>query len=168
MRLLGAILAGGHSSRFGSDKASALIGGTPMLDVVAARLQPQCDGLVVVGRTWSGLTSTSDLPKSGIGPLGGLAGAMVYAHTHGFDEVLVCPCDMPDIPADLAAQLAPGPAYIEDHWGWSRWPAALAPDLENWLRCDKNRRIRDWLHKQHARPVRVGHAVRNINRPEDI
>ncbi len=165
---MGAILAGGNSRRFGGDKAHALIDGQPMLDVVAARLRSQCDGLVVIGRTWPGLASASDLPEPGLGPLGGLAGALAYALDHGFDEVLACPCDMPDLPDNLAALLAPAPAYIEDHWGWSRWPAALAPDLAHWLARGESRRIRDWLHKQHARPVRVGHAVRNINRPEDL
>jgi molybdopterin-guanine dinucleotide biosynthesis protein A len=61
MTLLGAIFAGGASRRFGSDKALADIGGVALLERVAARLRPQCDALVVVGREWPGLESVADL-----------------------------------------------------------------------------------------------------------
>ena len=64
MRVLGAILAGGRSSRFGSDKALALIDERPMLDHVSERLAVQCDGLVVIGRDWPGLRSVN-LIKTG-------------------------------------------------------------------------------------------------------
>lgn len=168
MKLLGAIIAGGQSRRFGSDKAQALINGRAMLDIVADRLRTQCDGLVVIGRDWPGLPSAPDVPAPGLGPLGGISGALAYAQANGFDEVLICPCDMPDVPGDLASLLSPAPAYIEEHWSWSRWPATLAETLKSWLENGESLRLRDWQEKQDARPVRIGHAVRNINEPKDI
>ena len=45
MKLLGAILAGGRSSRFGSDKAFALLNGKPLIDHVIAALAAQTDAV---------------------------------------------------------------------------------------------------------------------------
>jgi molybdopterin-guanine dinucleotide biosynthesis protein A len=46
--MAGVILAGGKSSRFGSDKASALLLGKPLLQWVADALDQVCERLVVV------------------------------------------------------------------------------------------------------------------------
>src|SRR3546814_5020197 len=69
---LGAVLAGGRSSRFGSDKALAMLGGRTLLDHAQAALRPHCDALIVVGRG-EGL---ADWPQPDMGPLGGVAGAL--------------------------------------------------------------------------------------------
>lgn len=80
MRLLGAILAGGAATRFGSDKGSgALIGGRALIDHVADALRPQVATLVVCGRHWPGLEGLADRPASGLGPLGGLCAALAHA-----------------------------------------------------------------------------------------
>ena len=52
MRILGAIIAGGTSSRFGSDKAAAVLHGRALLDHVVASMKCHVDTLVVVGRAW--------------------------------------------------------------------------------------------------------------------
>jgi len=48
--ILGAVLAGGQSSRFGSDKALAALGGRTLLERAVASLETHCDGVIVVGR----------------------------------------------------------------------------------------------------------------------
>ncbi len=82
-RVLGAILGGGRSSRFGSDKALATLDGRALIDRVAAALAPQVDALIVVGRDHPGLTAVADRPAPDLGPLGGIAGALHYAAAHG-------------------------------------------------------------------------------------
>lgn len=52
MRLLGAILAGGRSRRFGTDKAVAQWNGAPLLAHCVAALSPQVDHVVLCGREW--------------------------------------------------------------------------------------------------------------------
>ena len=39
------------------------------------------------------------------GPLAGLAAALMFANQGGFERVLTLPCDMPDLPDDLARRL---------------------------------------------------------------
>ena len=47
MRRLGAIIAGGKATRFGSDKAAASLNGTALIEHVADGLRDQVDKLIV-------------------------------------------------------------------------------------------------------------------------
>jgi len=60
-RVLGAVLAGGQSSRFGSNKAAATLDGRDLLHHAADRLRPHVDSIVVVGERMGGLP---DLPRA--------------------------------------------------------------------------------------------------------
>jgi molybdenum cofactor guanylyltransferase len=168
MRLLGAIVAGGQSRRFGSDKAEAMLDGKALLDHVADALRPQVDALVVAGRDWLGLESVTDLPEAGLGPLGGLCGALSHARDHGFDAVLSSGCDLIGIPADLAEILEDGPAVINDQPLLGFWPIALAEPLLLWLQEPKNRSVYRFADHIGARQVVLDAPIRNANRPEDL
>lgn len=167
MRLLGAVLAGGGSTRFGSDKALALMrDGRTLMDHAMAALSPHVAQLVICGRA-GGLP---DRPRPNMGPLGGLNAALHHAATHGFAGVLTTGCDMPFYPAPLPAiLLGDGPALLEGQplIGW--WPATLAPALDTHLAEENSRSIRGWMERVRARTVAVpGLALPNINRPEDL
>src|SRR3546814_20571783 len=75
MRLLGAVLAGGRSSRFGSDKALAMLDGRTLLDHAAAALGAHVETVVICGRHVPGMTGLADRPAADMGPLGGLNAA---------------------------------------------------------------------------------------------
>jgi molybdenum cofactor guanylyltransferase len=167
VRRLGAILGGGQSRRFGSDKAKALHGGKAMLDAVADSLRPQVDALVVVGRDWPGLARVDDLPTPGMGPLGGLAGALYHAKSHGFDAVLTCGCDVIDVPTNLVDLLGASPAIIADLPVLGLWPVQVLPLLLTWLDDPAHRSVYRFAdHCGAAR--RPGLGLSNINRPEDL
>src|SRR5687767_11558795 len=97
-RILGAVIAGGESRRFGSDKALAVLHGRTLLDHVLAAICTECAAVVICGRKVDDLTCLRDRPRSGMGPLGGLAAALDYAEGHGFDGVLTSACDTPLFP----------------------------------------------------------------------
>ena len=112
---LGAVLAGGAASRFGSDKALAKYRGAPMIDHAAALLRDFADEVVIVGGERDGYPALPDLPAPGLGPLGGVCGALAHAKRHGFDTVLTIPCDTPDLPREALAALlaARAPGFLE-------------------------------------------------------
>jgi molybdenum cofactor guanylyltransferase len=168
MRLLGAILAGGQSRRFGSDKAKALVAGKPLLDHVADALRPQCAELVVAGRDWPGIISIADLPESGLGPLGGLAGALDHAQRTGFDAVLSSGCDVLGLPADLAELLGNGPVILDDLPIVGLWPAGLAGELIAWLGDPANRSVYRFADQIGARRVPMPKGLINANRLADL
>ena len=164
--ILGAVLAGGRSRRFGSDKAMALLNGRTLLDHAMAALAPHVATVVICGRD-GGL---ADRPRADLGPLGGLNAALHHAAAQGFAGVLTTGCDMPVYPAELpAALIGPGAAVLEGQQllGW--WPAGLAPELETHLAEENDRSIRGWLARVDARVVQMpGLVLPNINRPEDL
>lgn len=167
MRVLGAILAGGAASRFGSDKAAALFEGRALIDHVVAALTPQVESLVVVGRDWSGMARVDDLPVVGLGPLGGLAGALSRARRHGYDAVLVAPCDIIGLPVDLLDRLSPGPAVANGQRSVGLWPTSLATALIARLDSGDSRALHDWVTATEAREVDCG-GLRNINSVADL
>jgi molybdopterin-guanine dinucleotide biosynthesis protein A len=166
--VLGAILAGGRSSRFGSDKALAEIDGRPMLAHVAEALSGQCEAVAVAGRSWPGLIATGDRPGPGLGPLGGLAGALTYGRDHGFDAVLSSSCDLPALPADLLDLLGAPDAVLQRQPTIGLWSTAHADRLVEYLESGQSRSIRAWADAIAASTVAWGDGLANINTPEDL
>jgi len=168
MKVLGVILGGGRARRFGSDKALAEIDGRPMLDHVADRLRPQCETLMVAGRDWPGLDRIEDLPASGLGPLGGLAGALAFALRGGFDAVVTAGCDLPDLPRDLRVRLGRPNALLRGQPTIGLWESKLAEPLARWLESTTDRSIRAWAIAADARWVAVEGEIANVNTPADL
>ncbi len=123
MRLLGAVLAGGRSRRFGSPKALARLHGRPLWQVARGRLAAVCDRVVVVANDSRVAKAVEDAgdsraPGAGervgvvadrhphLGPLAGIQAALGVAAADGMDAVLVLAVDMPWVPRDALARLA--------------------------------------------------------------
>jgi molybdopterin-guanine dinucleotide biosynthesis protein A len=166
--VLGAVLAGGRSTRFGSDKAGALHRGKPLIDHAIKALAGQCDAVVVVGRDCPGATSLSDWPEPGCGPLGGLAGALDHTARNGFDLVLTCGVDSIGLPPDLLSSLSPAPAYAASQPVLGLWPAAAAGRLKELLRAPGRHSMLAFAEAIGARPVKLGREPANVNTPEDL
>ncbi len=166
-RLLGAVLAGGQSRRFGTDKAMARHAGRPLIQHAIDALAPCCDAIVIVGRTWPGHVCLDDQPAPGLGPLAGLCGALLHAGRHGFAHVLSAPCDMLGLPPNLADLLAPAPAVVDGHWTVGLWPAALGPALAAHLAGPGPFPLRGFAASAKARRVDLSGLV-NVNRPDDL
>ena len=99
MSVLGVVLAGGRSSRFGSDKALAMFKGRTLIEHALAALRPHVAALALAGKVMPGVIAIQDLPEPGLGPMGGLAGALGYAEAHGYAQVLSCGVDCLTFPA---------------------------------------------------------------------
>jgi len=110
--VIGAVIAGGASSRFGSPKALATVGGTRVVDRVIRSLRTALghrDVVAIVND--AGLASRIGLPhradvRAGAGALGGVHAALVWARERGSDGVLAAGCDMPFLAPDLMRTLA--------------------------------------------------------------
>jgi molybdenum cofactor guanylyltransferase len=168
MNILGAILAGGQSNRFGSDKAQARHNGVRLIDHVAAALSPQCLAIVVIGRDESGYTCAKDRPAANMGPLAGLAGALAYAQGKGFDHVLSVGTDTLGIPHDLCIRLQPAPSYIAGQPIIGLWPVTALALIDQILANDGRRSMRHFTERLGARLLVVENAPANINTPEDL
>jgi molybdenum cofactor guanylyltransferase len=167
VKLLGAIIAGGGSTRFDGDKAAAMLDGRALIDHVAALLMPQVDALVVCGREWPDFISVADRPLPDLGPLGGLCGALHYAAANGFDAVLSTGCDVLPVP-DLRVLAGPGAAVIEGQRLFGFWPVALFHQLNTHLTTQTDRSLRTWIANSGARSVSCGESLYNLNTRADL
>jgi molybdopterin-guanine dinucleotide biosynthesis protein A len=109
IRALGAILAGGASSRFGGIKALAAVGGTTIVErtryaVAAAVTHPVLITHIGQIAEASGLPSRADASPVG-GPLAGVATALLWAAELGLPGALCVACDLPFLPPALLREL---------------------------------------------------------------
>lgn len=164
--ILGAILAGGQSRRFGSDKGSAMLGGRALIDHVAKGLRDHCDAIVILGRKWLGIEALEDRPSPDLGPLGGLNAALHAAQHKGFDAVLLAPCDV--LPVWIPPRNAFGPIVIAEHPLCGLWPAALAASLDTYLAASSDRSMRSWIAASGAVVMPAAGPFHNLNTRADF
>ncbi len=110
-RLLGAVLAGGRSRRFGRDKTAALAGGRPMIRRAVDALAASCADVVVVSsRNETPRGAWRILPdlRPGVGPLAGIESALAEAARLGLDGVFVLAADLPLVGPDTVHRVAGG------------------------------------------------------------
>lgn len=168
MRRLGAIIAGGKATRFGSDKAAAVLNGRPLIEHVADGLRKQVDKIIVCGRAWPGMDSVDDAPFADMGPLGGLNAALIYAQQNGFDAVVTAGCDVVPVP-ELPRNLPDGCAvYIDGHYLFGVWPVALAPVLDRHLRNQDDLSMRSWITLTGAQAIMSSDIFHNLNTPLEL
>jgi molybdopterin-guanine dinucleotide biosynthesis protein A len=149
--VIGAILSGGRSSRFGRDKALEPVGDRAMMEVVVEAFRSAgVDPVIAIGGSAGdtlGVPTVADR-WPGLGPLGGVATALHWAKR---GHVLVAPCDLPRLTADHVALLlaALDRTDTDDHTGRHRavvaavegepahqlalWPAEWWPELRSVL-----------------------------------
>ena len=156
-KVLGAILCGGASRRFGEPKGLQRLGDEPLLNHVADRLRPQVDTLAICPgqsepdyRTFQ-LPSIADRLAGREGPMSAILGAVDGAAGR-YGWVATVPCDMPFLPHDLVERLLqaaePGiPCYAAspagNHYTLALWPVSRSADLHA-LVIDEGERA---LHK---------------------
>lgn len=100
-RVTGMVLAGGRSSRFGSDKARQIWRGRRLIDHAASALRSVSSELLISAGSGqesydvAGARTVTDR-FAGCGPLGGLHAGLLYAAS---PWLLVLACDMPRVTA---------------------------------------------------------------------
>lgn len=181
MRMAGAIIAGGKSSRMGGVEKTFLgWDGQSILDRIVVRLSPQIDALIVNANgdpaRFGGLTVIPDREAGTPTPLAGLLAVLTWGAEQGFDAVLTVPSDTPFLPRDMVERLSGGGPAIassagQDHYLTGLWPSALAPELD---RCFVGGliRVQDWARLVKARrvvwPAATFDPFFNVNTPDDL
>ena len=161
---LGVLLAGGLARRMGGgDKPMKKIGGRTILDRVIARLDPQCDCLILNANgeptrfASFGLPVVADTVEGFAGPLAGILAALDWAATNRPDMewVLSAATDCPFLPRDLVArlqrarikddaQLAVAASGDQTHPVVGLWNVALRGELRHALVVEDMRKIDRW------------------------
>jgi molybdenum cofactor guanylyltransferase len=142
--IVGVVIAGGRSLRFGGEKAVAPFAGKPLLMWAVERLSQACSSVAVNTRPGTGaellaqsqgLPVLHDVPGDPDGPLAGVRAGLTWAQSLGVQSLAVSPCDAPLLPQDLYVRLAAiagsGAALAETSEGrqplCAVWPVAALP-----------------------------------------
>ena len=162
------MLAGGQSSRFGSDKALAELHGHTLLAHAVDSFAGWCEHVVVVGRETAPAPTLPDWPRPGMGPLAGIAAALHFARDEGYDAVLTCGVDSAALPEDLPALLSPAPAYVAGQPVIGLWPASASAVLDGLLESEARHSMLAFAELLGATAVRLAREPANINTPADL
>ncbi len=179
--ITGIVLAGGKSSRFGSNKAMAVWNGETLLSRAINLLKPVC------GDVWIGgnhpdfdhiklLKISDDIPDSG--PLGGIYSVMKRATT---PYLLCMTCDMPLMKDYLLKRLLEVDDVTEiTFWEQENGKLQLFPlliarellPLIKWKLMDESYSVRSLLPESVSTCVPVGsceeHCFLNVNQKSDL
>ncbi|WP_373489768.1 molybdenum cofactor guanylyltransferase [Parasphingorhabdus sp.] len=173
------ILAGGQSSRMGTDKAVCRIDGERLVDILITRFVGKAERLWLSAREDydTGLEIIADAPDAPGGPVGGIFTVATRLQEMGICGFVTVPVDAPHAPADLIQRLAASGkcAVAGDE-------QRIHPTFAYW-RCDVVGAVRSvyqpgerapslrWLAERcGAEAVRWGDPAlfMNINRPDDM
>jgi molybdopterin-guanine dinucleotide biosynthesis protein A len=175
------ILAGGQSTRMGTDKAVIRFGGQRLVDILIDRFAPQTDQLFLSAAQdyGTGRNIISDDPAFPDGPVGGIfsvAAALLKAQPDISGFVTV-PVDAPYAPMDLIERLSENSACAV-----ARDQQRIHPTFAYW-RCDVINSIRAthdqgdkapslrWLAEKSGAETVTWYdenLFMNINRPQDL
>ena len=177
--ITGVVLAGGKSSRFGSNKALSLYGESSFLQHLIHKIQPYTKEVVVAGfypeYETLGVPVLKDVVSES-GPLGGILTALTYSTT---PWILVLTCDMPLITSEIIMQmLAVGRGETIIGWKHESTPGvfplllskSLLPDIEEAVK-EKRFRVKQLFDWGNAClipiPEELHHLFANINNREE-
>lgn len=166
--ILGCVLAGGQSRRFGSDKALAELHGHTLIARAVDSLTGWCEYVVVVGRELAPAPTLPDWPRPNMGPLAGIAAALHLARDGDYDAVLTCGVDSAVLPDDLPGLLSPAPAYLAEQPVIGLWPASALAAIETILTSQGKHSMRQFAEAIGARAVTAPTTTANINTPADL
>lgn len=186
--IVGLVLAGGRSRRFGADKAMALLDGRPLLLHAADRLAGVCDRIAVSAPEGGGAARLAaqlgfvrieDDPAFASGPLNGLVTGLRWASAEGADLLATVPCDTPRLPEDLVTRLKAGlggdaaaVARAPDglHPLCGVWRPRIVKTLEAALASGAHPPVRGVLARLPAAEIWFDDdaAFANVNSPEDL
>jgi molybdopterin-guanine dinucleotide biosynthesis protein A len=185
--VVGLVLAGGRSVRFGGEKAVALLEGRPLLAWAAERLRSVCGNVAINVRPGTeaeavtknlGLPPLYDAAGDASGPLAGVKVGLIWAEEQGAHTLAVSPCDAPLLPDDLYARLLEraegGAAMAETSDGrqplCALWPLTALPVVREALAGGAHPPTWQVLERLGARKVLFEHpeAFANINTRDDL
>ena len=188
--ILGVILAGGKSKRFGDDKSTAKLGDKTLLDHSIEKIEKDFQEILIVTNkdtiisSKKNIFSTKDLIDGHLGPLVGVLSAMAWAQENKkkYDWVATFPCDTPFFDENLIGKIKNFPKRSEKklfflkcgsrrHNIFGLWSLELKQTLLEDIN-NGHRKVEEWANKVGSEIIEIDdkneYNFLNINTKEDL
>ena len=188
--ILGVILAGGKSKRFGDDKSIAKLGDKTLLDRSIEKIEKDFQEILIVTNknviisNKKNIFSTKDLIDGHLGPLVGVLSAMAWVQDNKkkYDWIATFPCDTPFFDENLIDKIKNFPKKSEKklfflkcgsrrHNIFGLWSLELKETLLEDIN-NGHRKVEEWANKVGSEIIEIDdkneYNFLNINTKEDL
>tara|TARA_Y100000768_G_C23948855_1_gene669072 strand:+ start:808 stop:1407 length:600 start_codon:yes stop_codon:yes gene_type:complete len=186
--ILGVVLAGGKSSRFGSDKAKAKIAGKTLIEHTISKLENEFKEILVISNNKNlyfrqkKIFTTPDIIEGHLGPLIGVLSAMIWAKKNNYNWIFTFPCDTPlfnkKIIFEAKNEIKNSPKNLlfiksggKRHNIFGIWSIKLIDNLKKDVESG-TRKVEDWADKMNADILEIKEDKKNnflnINSLEEL
>ena len=188
--ILGVVLAGGKSKRFGDDKTAAKLGNKSLLDHTIEKIEKKFDEILIISNNEKHVSikknvfSAKDLIEGHLGPLVGVLSAMewIKKHKKNYNWIATFPCDTPFFDENLVDKIMNCPKnsskklfFLKSgnrrHNIFGLWSL----ELKDILLEDINkghRKVEEWANKVGSEIIEINdkndYTFLNINTKEDL
>jgi len=181
--ITGIILAGGKSSRMGTDKGLLDLNGKKIVERIIEQLKPNVDELIIISNNINydgfGFKVYQDLVEP-CGPMGGIYTALEKSSTE--NNIVVC-CDIPNITSKIIAHIISNigdeAVLVPVHNGiieplCAVYKKSIAKKIKNLIETGEYK-LKDALKIMNTRYIEVssssgfsGSVFTNINTPQEL
>ena len=185
--ILGVILAGGKSKRFGQEKSQVKLGDKTLLEHSLSKLKSKFDKILIVtnSNTIKDYKTINDCIEGQLGPLVGVLSAMKWIKKNKFSYnwIATFPCDTPFFNTSIieeffkASKLNDNLLYFvkskeKRHNIFGLWSLKLIEILEKDIIENNYRKVEKWANKIGVKTINVSYddidPFFNINTKEDL
>tara|TARA_Y100001960_G_C14623843_1_gene802098 strand:- start:573 stop:1172 length:600 start_codon:yes stop_codon:yes gene_type:complete len=185
--ILGVVLAGGKSKRFGEDKSKIKLNGKNLIQHTLDKIKTKFKTIVIVSnnKISNDYFTVKDCIDGQLGPLVGVLSAMKWIKTnnHSYDWLATFPCDTPFFNVSLIDKFIEASKSSNDllyfaktkekrHNIFGLWSLKLIETLEKDIVDNKYRKVEEWANKIGVKTININYAGTdpffNINTKEDL
>ena len=185
--ILGVVLAGGKSKRFGQDKSQVKLGDKTLLEHTLSKLHPKFNKIVIVAgkNINNNYVIINDCIEGQLGPLVGVLSAMkwIKKNNYSYSWVATFPCDTPFFNISIIeefkkiSKLNDNLLYFIKSKGrrhniFGLWSLKLIETLEKDIIKNNFRKVEEWANKIGLKTIEVpfDHIDQffNINTKDDL
>jgi len=185
--ILGVVLAGGKSERFGKDKSEIKLGSKTLLIHTLDKIKSKFNKIIIVSnnKRVKDYVVIKDCIEGQLGPLVGILSAMkwIKKNNYSYKWVMTFPCDTPFFDISIidkfieATKLNDSPLYFvkseeKRHNIFGLWSLKIMETLEADILKNDYRKVEKWANKIGVKTINITYdnidPFFNINTQEDL
>jgi len=185
--ILGVVLAGGKSKRFGEDKSEVKLGDKTLLEHTLDKIKSKFNTIIIVSNTKiiKNYITIKDCIEGQLGPLVGALSAMkwIKKNNYSYNWIVTFPCDTPFFNISIidkfikVSKLNDSLLYFaksaeKRHNIFGLWSVKLIETLEKDIIENNHRKVEKWANKIGVKTVNIPYdnidPFFNINTKDDL